>query len=199
MSMAHDTDLAVLIGSRICHDLVNPIGAIGNGVELLSMVSSRSEELALIHDSVALAQARIGLLRLAFGTAGAEAQIAGHELAETLGGPALGERFSVACSLPQALPRREARLATLMVLCCQSVMPRGGQIDLQAGLEGWRIAATAPRLHIDILPWAALTGGKPMPPLIAAQVHFALAQAALVETGRPLQSATDEGRLTLSF
>jgi hypothetical protein len=35
--MQDKPDIAALIGSRICHDLISPIGAIGNGVELLMM------------------------------------------------------------------------------------------------------------------------------------------------------------------
>ncbi len=52
-------DLAALIGSRICHDLISPIGAIGNGLELLSMAGAGGPEVALISDSVSNANARI--------------------------------------------------------------------------------------------------------------------------------------------
>ena len=66
-------DLAALVGSRICHDLVNPLGAIGNGAELLVMEDSRLGPLArLIGDSVESATARLRLYRLAFGPPGAE-------------------------------------------------------------------------------------------------------------------------------
>ncbi len=42
------TDLIALVGSRICHDLVSPLGAIGNGVELLAMAGAMpGPELAL--------------------------------------------------------------------------------------------------------------------------------------------------------
>ena len=52
--------LAELISSRLCHDLVNPLGAIGNGVELIDMTGSvRGPEMALIRDAVRDAQARL--------------------------------------------------------------------------------------------------------------------------------------------
>ena len=66
--MTDQTDLAALLGSRICHDLISPIGAIGNGVELLMMEGGTpSPELVLIAESVAAANARIRFFRLAFG------------------------------------------------------------------------------------------------------------------------------------
>ncbi len=51
----HDKpDLAALVGSRICHDLISPIGAIGNGVELMMMEgAAKGPEMALITESVA--------------------------------------------------------------------------------------------------------------------------------------------------
>ena len=197
--MSQPTDIAALIGSRICHDLVNPIGAIGNGVELLGMIGVEGEELALIRESVAQAQTRLLLMRLAFGTASAEAQVTGTEMANAVGGAALGERLKVTCTLPEMLARREARLATLLLLCCQSVMPRGGQIDLHAGPDGWRIEARAERLQTDKPAFAALASGSAMPPLIPAEVQFALAPDALAETGRRLHVQAGDGQLTLSF
>ena len=62
-------NIAALIRSRICHDLISPIGAIGNGVELLTMSASAggSPELDLIADSVHNANARIRFFRIAYG------------------------------------------------------------------------------------------------------------------------------------
>ena len=69
--MIDNTKLTALVASRICHDLISPIGAIGNGVELLTMESGGTlrPEFALISESVANANARIRLFRIAFGAA----------------------------------------------------------------------------------------------------------------------------------
>ena len=57
--MTATRDLSALLGSRICHDLISPLGAIGNGVELLAMAGSgNSPEIALIAESVENANAR---------------------------------------------------------------------------------------------------------------------------------------------
>ena len=73
--------LATLVGSRICHDLISPVGAIGNGVELIAMGGPiNTPELTLISDSVANASARIKFFRIAFGVASPE---------QTLGAPSV--------------------------------------------------------------------------------------------------------------
>ena len=71
-AMSDDQDLSALLGSRICHDLISPLGAIANGVELLQMSgAAASPEVALIAESVANANARIRFFRVAYGIASA--------------------------------------------------------------------------------------------------------------------------------
>jgi histidine phosphotransferase ChpT len=63
------TEIAALIASRICHDLISPIGAIGNGMELMALSSGQeqsSPELDLISQSVENANARIRFFRIGF-------------------------------------------------------------------------------------------------------------------------------------
>ena len=68
-----ENDLAALIGSRICHDLISPIGAINNGLELVAMSGDvMSQEMELIAQSVENASARIRFFRVAFGSAGGQ-------------------------------------------------------------------------------------------------------------------------------
>src|SRR5690606_27339952 len=77
--------LAALLASRMCHDLVSPLGAIGNGLELLEMYGAAAgPEHALIADSVAAAGARLRLFRLAFGHAGDGQRLPVAELRELL-------------------------------------------------------------------------------------------------------------------
>ena len=64
--MHQKPDLAALVGSRICHDLISPIGAIGNGLELFLMDTAGGPELALITESISHAKARIRFFRVAY-------------------------------------------------------------------------------------------------------------------------------------
>ena len=64
----NNVNIGALIGSRICHDLISPIGAINNGLELLSMSDERDgPEFDLITESVGNASARIRFFRIAYG------------------------------------------------------------------------------------------------------------------------------------
>ena len=79
-----DVNLAELIGSRICHDLISPIGAITNGLELLDMVGgTQGPEMDLISGSVGSAGARIRFFRVAFGSA-SDQPLGRTEVAELL-------------------------------------------------------------------------------------------------------------------
>ena len=71
----HPRQLADMISSRICHDLISPIGAISNGVELMAGMNSMSEELDLINQSAKNAQAKLMFFRVAFGASGPGAMI----------------------------------------------------------------------------------------------------------------------------
>ena len=83
--MRNEPELNALIGSRICHDLISPIGAIGNGVELLTMSGVRAApEISLISESVENANARIRFFRIAFGAAGNDALIGNMEIRNVL-------------------------------------------------------------------------------------------------------------------
>ena len=83
--MTRDTDLAALISTRICHDLVNPLGAIANGMEMLRMVNSANgPEMDLIDLSVRSATARIQVFRLAFGAGDGEQGVSATRLRTVL-------------------------------------------------------------------------------------------------------------------
>jgi len=68
-----DIDLAALLVSRVCHDLVSPVGAVVNGLEVLADetdVTMRADALRLVAASAEQASARLQFARLAFGAAG---------------------------------------------------------------------------------------------------------------------------------
>lgn len=105
----HSAQLAALVGSRICHDLISPVGAIGNGLELMTMGGGDSAEMALVNDSLSNAQARIRFFRLAFGAAGNE-PVSEGELRRILSDLAAAARQTVHWQVAGAVPRAQARL-----------------------------------------------------------------------------------------
>ncbi len=195
MTDSDTPDLTALIGSRICHDLVNPLGALGNGVELLQMLQEPSAELDLMAQSVAQAQGMVRLFRLAFGAAQADQQVTGREMRAVLDAMA---PLQIEAALPDEMPRSDARLMVLLLMCCQSALPRGGPVSLTGHAGAWTLTATGERLRIDPALWQTL-GTPGAAPVSAAQVHFALVPGALAASGRRLAQDLSDQAITLSF
>jgi len=180
-------DLAALIASRICHDLISPIGAIGNGVELLGMdPGARGPEMTMLSESVANATARIRFFRICFGAAGPDQRIARSEVISVLTDLTRGGRTSYAWTSPADLSRREVRLAFLLLQCVETALAYGGKVQITRDDTGWTILAEAARLKIDPALWEVLTDPRPPVDIGAGQVHFALVPEELARQGRRL-------------
>ena len=198
--MPDKPDLAALISSRICHDLISPIGAIGNGVELLMMdAAAQSPELALIAESVANANARIRYFRVAFGTTTGDQRIARSEVMSILTDMTRGGRLTYAWTSAADLPRREVRLVFLLLQCLETAMAYGGRVQVDRDQTGWNIHATAPRLKIDPTLWEVLTEPRAPAEIGAGQVHFALVPEELARQGLRLVTEVKEAEIRLSF
>ncbi|MCC5982978.1 MAG: histidine phosphotransferase [Rhodobacteraceae bacterium] len=169
-------DISALVVSRICHDLISPVGAIGNGVELLALSGKGSgPELDLIAESVARAQARIRFFRIAFGEFSADRRINPAELRSIVDALFLGTRVSMDWRIGSDLSRREAKLCFLLLLCLESALPRGGTITADEQDGGWTLIAAAERLNVDRDLWDGLSTGEARVDPLPKDVHFALA------------------------
>jgi histidine phosphotransferase ChpT len=198
VSGAESPDLVALVGSRIAHDLISPLGAIGNGVELLELTGLDTPELGLIADSVASANARIRLFRLAFGAARPGAQVAASEIA-ALTAAMSGARLGIDWPVSQDVARGPAKLGFLAIMCCETAMPRGGHIAVTTSGESWQITATAARLNPDPALWALVTHGTDAVGITPAQVHFALIGPEARAQGRRLAVEMTDTTLSVGF
>lgn len=197
MSAPARPDLTALLGSRICHDLISPLGAIGNGLELLGMAGSiDGPEMALISASVANANARIRYFRIAFGAASAEQRIGRRELAEILEALWAGGRVSIVHAFDDDVARRDAKLALLVLLCMESALAGGGALRVAASRDGWALSAEGPKLKLDERLWSTLAQTQPEGEFTAGDVQFALLPAAAAQAGRVLRA--DLGRSAIS-
>lgn len=198
--MQEKPDLAALIGSRICHDLISPIGAIGNGVELLMMdYAGQSPELALIAESVASANARIRFFRVAFGIANTDQRIAKTEVISILADMTRGSRLSFGWTSSADLVRREVRLVFLLLQCVETALAYGGRVEVERDETHWTITAEAARLKIDPALWEVLTEPRAPADIGAGQVHFALVPEELQRQGKRLIAEVGETTIRLSF
>ena len=198
--MPDKPDLTALLGSRICHDLISPIGAISNGVELLLMDNvAKGPEMTLIAESVANANARIRFFRIGFGAAGAEQRIGRTEVLALFSDLMRGGRLSLDWSSPADLPRREVKLAFLLVMCLETAMAFGGKISVSMVDGRWHVTGRAPRLRIDPDLWEVLSNPAARHEVTPAQVHFALIPEEMARLGRQLVVEIREEELRLSF
>ncbi len=181
-------DLAQLLGSRLCHDLVSPLGAIGNGVELLEMSPDfpgigASPELKLIAESVAAARARIQLFRVAFGQAQGDQRMSRAGLAQLLDGFSGQNRLRVRLEAEGDFARAELRMIMLAMMCLESALPWGGSVMVVHDGGRWRLVGQADRVKQDPGLWAWLGGDTPRSPA-PSEVHFALLAQALAAANR---------------
>ncbi len=192
-------NLAELIGSRICHDLISPIGAITNGLELLEMVGSvQGPEMELISGSVGSAGARIRFFRVAFGSA-SDQPLGRTEVSELLRDVERAGRVRVNWHLTEPVPRGQVKLAFLALMCCESAMPFGGEVTIDHVGENWIITGSADKLNIDSDLWKNLPKGRFTSKVTPAQVQFALLPETAASMGRRVATETASTRVLIRF
>lgn len=197
--------LASLVAARLCHDLVSPLGAIGNGVELLEMSGeyagiANSPELTLIGESVRAARARVRVYRLAFGHAPSDQRVAVMEIAQLVQDYAKGARLTVEIEGGGDASRLEARMLLLSLMCMDSAMPWGGKVLIRRSVNGWRLTGQASRMRAEQALWQWLDAARvPRPAPAPSEVHFAILGTLAADYRRPIAWRLDGGGAELSF
>jgi histidine phosphotransferase ChpT len=194
------TDISSLISSRICHDLVSPLGAIANGLELLELSGTASgPEYTLLNDSVANATARVNYFRYAFGAGGVGAALSENTLRATLENFYADTRIQSRWSVPGDVTRSQAKLALLLIQCLETFLPVGGRIT--AALDGpvWRLTAQGERLRIDDDKMAHLLNLKQHPDLKPSEIHFELARETLADLDVTLDRDVSDTECVFSY
>ena len=195
-----DTELNALVGSRICHDLISPLGAIGNGVELLTMSGVGSApEITLISESVESANARIRFFRIAFGAASNDAMIGNSELRSVLSDLYRGNRLTVDWRIADDVPRIEAKLSFLLLQCLESALPWGGRVRVTRSGDTWNVFGQADRMKIEDPLWELLANPRASVEVSASNVHFALTHPAAQQLGRRVTANISENSISVSF
>lgn len=160
-------DLAALLCSRVCHDLISPVGAIMNGLEV--MEEDKDEEtskfaMELIKKSARTASAKLQFCRLAFGAAGSTgAQIDTGDAETVARGLIEDEKTRLTWNLPRALlAKNRVKLLLNMLLLAGQSIPRGGELAVDPVGEGesigFRVAATGPNARVPQAVPALLAG-----------------------------------------
>jgi histidine phosphotransferase ChpT len=134
-------ELAALLCSRVCHDLISPVGAIVNGLEVLDddpKPEDREFALELIRKSAKTASARLQFCRLAFGAAGSSgAQIDLGDAQNMSRGHLEDGKTTISWNLPRLLlPKNRVKLLLNMLVIAQQTIPRGGTLTVDPIGEG---------------------------------------------------------------
>lgn len=154
MTVNDDFEFAGLLVARLCHDLVSPVGAMANGVELLKDEEDpamRQQCMQLLADSATQAANRLRFFRLAFGAPGnREEQIDNQQLQSLVAGLFPAEKIKLVWQVaPVLLPRRVARILLNLALLGGDALLRGGTltvaVDDEAGHFDCAIQAAGPR------------------------------------------------------
>lgn len=134
-------ELAALMCSRVCHDLINPVGAIVNGLEVFDSSSKDDDKefaLDLIRKSAKSTSARLQFCRIAYGAAGsAGSQIDLGEAQKISRGHLEDDRTKIVWNLPHVLTaKNRVKLLMNMLVIAQQAIPRGGQLIVDPVGEG---------------------------------------------------------------
>ncbi len=170
-------ELAALLCSRVCHDIISPVGAINNGLELLDEGGSDEDAMMLIRTSARNASARLQFARIAFGAAGSAGMLIDTGDAEQVASAFLkNEKPELVWNGRRALlPKNKVKLLLNLVLVATGAIPRGGKITVN--LEDpetapkFQLTAAGPMVRVPPKFLELHSGGKPEEPIDAHSVQ----------------------------
>lgn len=193
----HNVDLSALISTRICHDLINPIGAINNGLELLEAVGTApGPELSLVNDSASAASAKLNVFRLAFGDVNASTEVKGGKVEQMISDMYGDSRLSVDWQPSDiGFQRLEIKLALLILFCLESSLPLGGACSISTSQGIWTFKANAQKFNINETLWNMVTGQAVVEDTSASDVHFLVARLTADLGNRTIKLHENDGEL----
>ena len=176
-----DLELAALISSKICHDVIGPVGAIYNGIETFDEdddVEARNYALDVIRNCTEQASARLQFARFAFGAAGSAGAMIDLATAEQIsrGFVGQGKHKLVWKSFHGHMAKDKVKLLLNLVASAITALPRGGEIDVavagtpQAPQIDLRCKGTSARPPQHLADF--LTGSKPAIDAMNIQAYY---------------------------
>ncbi len=200
--------LANLMCSRLCHDLISPVGAINSALELLQEEPGGnvgSDVLPLMMRSVNEASARLAFFRTVFGYGGGpEVELSLSQLMELAMCILPTDKIKVnwETSSFDVLSHQTAKILLILLLTGVESLPRGGQIGitLQSIDGGIGLACVATGLGANLRDHVstALLGAAEMDSISAKNVAAYYANCLVQSESGSLEAGGEEGRVTLA-
>jgi histidine phosphotransferase ChpT len=208
MGVKVDLRVLELLASRVCHDLISPIGAVGNGLKLLEDADDDMSEdaLKLSVNCVRRASALLEFFRMAYGTAGSDAGLRWENAKQLAEGLVDGPKTTLVWGAAPAglnVPAAAPKLALNLVLLGTEMLPRGGEIAVALQGAGSRVIVSAVASGRDArLPdevGAAMAAPPDPPPALTARTVHGFFTARLAEAaGGRLEAAAQPSGVRLS-
>ena len=128
-----ELELAALISSKICHDIIGPVGAINNGIEVLDdddEAQSRAFAMEVIRNSTDAASAKLQFFRFAFGSAGSVGAVVDLGMAEQIARGYVGKgKHKLSWKAPAGqMGKERVKLFLNLIASAVTALPRGGEI-----------------------------------------------------------------------
>lgn len=201
------TDFASLLCSRLCHDLLSPVGALNNGLELLADEHDpemRQRVLELLNESARASANKLKFFRLAFGAAGGFGETVdtreAHAAIEGLFGD--NHRITIGWMVEEPVLQKTAIKVLLnLALIAGDALIRGGQLDIGAEVAGGMVEIVVrgdgPRIVLDPELRSALAGGRDELPITPRAAAAFLVHALVTQGGGTLQVSPPDAEVLL--
>ena len=192
-----DLDLAALLCSRVCHDVISPVGAIANGLELIDDPEMDEETketaLAMVRSSAKTASAKLKFCRIAFGAAGsAGATIDMGEAGEIAKAFVGEEKVRLDWLAPREnRPKQQVKLVLNMLLMALAGIPRGGVVTVSSEGETFTARGQGDRAKVPEAISGVVDGTADLSTLDARLVQPYYAKQLAQSAGLTLTMAMD--------
>ena len=200
-------DLASLLCSRLCHDMLSPVGALSNGLELLRDEKDpemRRRCMELLEQSAKASADKLKFFRLAFGAAGGFGQMVSVSEARDLITALIGDsgRIELDWKVPSAeLPKAAVKTLLNLAAIGLEALVRGGTLEVGAEMTGEAseivIRAVGPRIAFDRTIGQALDGSLPPADLSSRTAPAAMIHRLAASTGGGVQWHHGEDALVM--
>lgn len=193
-------ELSALLCSRVCHDIISPVGAINNGLELLDEGGADEDAMALIRASARNASARLQYARIAFGAAGsAGMQIDTGDAEAVANAYMANEKAEFTWTGARALlPKNQVKLLLNLLLIANAAIPRGGEISVTLDNDGdkpvFTLRATGSMMRVPPKFLELHSGQQPDEPIDAhaVQPYYTLVLAREAGMTIDIHASSDE-------
>ncbi len=176
MAELSDLDLAALLCSRVCHDVISPVGAVANGLEVLEDEDDEAmREVAfdLVRRSARQASVKLQFCRLAFGASGSQGSNIDLGEAGDIARLFVGEeKVKLDWQAPREnRPKLEVKLLMNMMLVAMSTIPRGGVVEITTDSQTLTARSRGENARINDKLALVLDGSLPLEEMDARLVQ----------------------------